>query len=204
MTWPRAFILAMLVVAAYGAAVALGDIPGYATCCGLDHKFKWEQASGSITNETAQMAMNDVQYPLAQIHQRGGFLERVNLRERLLRFNDPNKIGYVYILSSLSGKPVGYYTIKGKITSTDSQMTQTEQASRYGNGDFVIAAPGDDGSWGQNEGGPQGIFFFTTTGVMVETVMPWLYSDAPLPLSVPSLNPTKKPSNTSVFWKKAH
>ncbi|HWE81429.1 MAG TPA: hypothetical protein VG265_07250 [Gaiellaceae bacterium] len=60
----------------------------------------------------------------------------------------------------------------------------------------------DDGTWGMEEGGTGGVFFFTTGGVMIETVMPWMYSDAPLPLSVPSLNPKSAPSSTSSFWKK--
>lgn len=116
--------------------------------------------------------------------------ERRMLRERLLRFNKPNRLGYVYILS-MTGVPIGYYTIKGKISTPDSQMT-TDQlivdacgsscADRH-----VVNAPGDDGSYGPNE---PGIFFFTTEGALVETDQPYLYSDQPLGtyVDVPKLN----------------
>lgn len=198
-----------------GAAVAAGGIlSGAAKAAprsvstafgGLDPHFNWVDASGAVSNQVAQIALNTVPYPLAEIAAAGGFLELRNLRERLLRFNDPEKIGYVYLLSSLTGKPIGYHTIKGKVTSTQSQMTETEQITGKDNSyGLTVASIGDDGSWGPEEGGDAGIFFFTTEGVMVETVMPWMYTDAPLPLDFggPSLNPKGKPSSVSKFWKK--
>jgi hypothetical protein len=41
----------------------------------------------------------------------------------------------------------------------------------------VVNGPGDDGSYGENE---KGIYFFTTEGVMIETDMNFIYSDAPM------------------------
>lgn len=115
-------------------------------------------------------------------------LERRNLRERLLRTNDPSKIGYVYLLSF--SKPLGYYVIKGKVSSTQSQMTTdqllVDACNRSGEDcPQAVNAPGDDGSYGANE---PGIFFFTTEGAMVTTDLDYMYSDQPIPFDVPKLN----------------
>ena len=36
-----------------------------------------------------------------------------------------------------------------------------------------------------------GVFFFTTNGVLVETSMNYIYSDSPLPVDAPKLNPNQ-------------
>lgn len=118
-------------------------------------------------------------------------LERRNLRERLLRQNDADKLGYVYILSF--GKFIGYYTIKGKVSSTQSQMTtdQLVVKSDFGEGweSQVVSAPGDDGSYGPNE---PGVFFFTTEGAMVQVSTDYIYSDQPVAVGgIPELNGAK-------------
>lgn len=140
--------------------------------------------SQRITESFAQKLQAAVPYPLADMNDS---LERRNLKERLLRFNDADKIGYVYILT-LTGDFVGFYTIKGKISSVQSQLTADNQVRKDWGAVSVVNSMGDDGSFGPNEGGDQGIFFFTTEDVMVETVMPWLYSDAPLPVDAKKLN----------------
>lgn len=137
-----------------------------------------------LTEAYAKKLTAAVPYPLADMNDS---LERRNVKERLLRFNDADKIGYVYLLT-LTGDFVGFYTIKGKISSTQSQMTTPALVVDRHEGDVVVEAMGDDGSYGNNEGGEDGIFFFTTEDVMVETVMPWLYSDAPLPVDAKKLN----------------
>jgi hypothetical protein len=95
----------------------------------------------------------------------------------------------VYLLS-FTGQFMGYYTIKGKVSSTDSQMTTTDLVitnchASNGCNDVTVPAPGDDGSYGSNE---PGIFFFTTENAMVTTNLNYVYSDQPLPLNVPKLN----------------
>lgn len=150
------------------------------------------QQTGQQQTETAFAAQQTaVPYPADQLK---NSLERANLRDRLLRLNDASKIGYVYLLS-FTGQPFGFYTIKGKVSSTDSQMTTTDliqgcPGGQGGNGatsgcGITVPAPGDDGSYGANEAG---IFFFTSEGTLVETSVNFLYSDAPLPLDVPKLN----------------
>lgn len=158
----------------------------------------FQKEGEKVSNEIADQLVGAVPYPVASMKDS---LERRDLRERLLRFNRPDKVGYVYI-TSLTGQPVGYYVIKGKVSSTQSQMTNPQQTwnedcgnacGNIGNVDSI----GDDGSYGPEEGGPAGVFFYTTNGVLVETTMPWIYSDSPLPLHAPKLNPAKAQADIS-------
>jgi len=148
----------------------------------------WWKSSERTSDEVARTAMQAVPLPLAEL-KAGGWLERKNLRERNIRFSKANKVGYLYVMSF--GKFVGYYVVKGKISSVNSQMTNTDQVWDAGSGEqgeTVVSSIGDDGSFGPNEGGDAGIFFFTSNGTMVETVLDWLYSDAPLAIAnVPQL-----------------
>lgn len=106
-------------------------------------------------------------------------IERRNLTEKLLRFNDPNKIAYVTLLSDY-GTVIATYTVQGKVSSNQSQLTNS-QAAYCKNGDkewgcTTVQSPGDDGSYGDNE---PGIFFFTTGGVLVQWNGKYLLTDAP-------------------------
>jgi hypothetical protein len=141
------------------------------------------QADGqALTEQAFEQQSKAVPYPADQLKDS---LERRNIRERLLRTNDPAKIGYVYVLSF--SKPLGYYVIKGKVTSTQSQMTTEDLIVKPCDGcdRYTVAGPGDDGSYGANE---PGIFFFTTEGAMVTTDLDYIYSDQPIPFDVPKLN----------------
>lgn len=150
--------------------------------CG-DKKANSQSQGQAQTEQAFDQQSKAVPYPADQLKDS---LERRNIRERLLRTNDPNKIGYVYLLSF--SKPLGYYVIKGKVTSTQSQMT-TENlvVDRCGSSTcpVVVNGPGDDGSYGANE---PGIYFFTTEGAMVTTSLDYVYSDQPIPFDVPKLN----------------
>lgn len=144
----------------------------------------WYKSDEKVTDGIAHAAQASTPYPSSEMTH---FLERDNIKRRLLAFNKANKIGYLYVMSF--GKFVGYYTVKGKVSSTQSQMTVIEQTWDCG-GDscrFGVPSMGDDGSYGPNEGGDRGIFFFTTGGVLVETTLDWLYSDQPLHIDAPNL-----------------
>lgn len=169
-TKPRAIILA-LAVSLVVAGVAIAGKPD------------WIKEQEGVSNQIAQQQIAATPYPVDQMKHS---LERDNLKARLLRFNKPDKIGYLYVMSF--GKFVGYYAVKGKISSTQSQLTNTVQTWDSGSGaDTVGESVGDDGSFGENEGGDRGVFFFTTTGVLVETTLDWIYSDSPLTIDVPNL-----------------
>jgi hypothetical protein len=171
-------------------AISLIAAIGILTACAGSAPKSSAQKQGQEQTETAfKQQSAAVPYPASQLTDS---LERRNIRERLLRQNKPNTIGYVYVLG-MNGTYVGYYAIKGKVSSTQSQMTTTDLIQSCGQGSsyscaVTVPAPGDDGSYGQNE---PGIFFFTTENVMVTTSMDYIASDQPLPVNAPNLNPTK-------------
>jgi hypothetical protein len=111
--------------------------------------------------------------------------ERNGLTERLQRMNNPNKLGYIVLLTN-NGQIITTFTIKGKVSATGSQLTNTQNVVIKSCGDknedrcaIVVDSMNDDGSWGPAEGGKKGIFFFTTNGVLVEWNGLWHYSDTP-------------------------
>ncbi len=146
------------------------------------------QADGQALTEQAYTQQSKaVPYPVTELNDS---LERRNIRERLLRSNKPNAVQYVYLLGD-TGTYIGYYVIKGKVSSTQSQMTTAQLVQNCPYADSacpVVDAPGDDGSYGDNE---PGIFFFTAEGVMVTTDMRFIVSDAPLKVDAPRLNVPK-------------
>lgn len=144
------------------------------------------RASGEKATEQAQQKFETaVPYPVTKLNDS---IERRNLVDRLERFNKPDKIGYVY-LKSASGVDQGYFVIKGKISSTESQLTPSDkQICTWGNSSRdcdIVQLPGDDGSYGPNE---SGVFFFTTEGALVQWNGDYLYSDVPLKVNSQPLN----------------
>lgn len=168
------------------AGLLLLALPLTAASCQQGSTSTGAQAQGQrVTEQAYKQQAAAVPYPADQLH---NSLERQNLSKRLLVTNNPNQIGYVYLMSF--GKPLGYYAIKGKVSSTSSQMTATDLIESDGCGGDgctppVVAAPGDDGSYGTNEPGE---FFFTTEGAMIETSLDYVYSTQPIPFDVPELN----------------
>lgn len=167
-------------------------------------KPSYQKEQERISDQIASQLTKAVPYPIAQMRDS---LERRQLKERLLRFNKPSKTGYLYVFVLGSREPVGYYVIKGKISSVQSAMTNPDQTwaedgdcsgcANYGNSAESI---GDDGSWGNNEGGDDGIFFFDAGGVMHELAgLAWHYSDAPIAIweNTPKLNGKGAPSSTA-------
>lgn len=115
-------------------------------------------------------------------------LGTANLTERLTREEDPDAIRYLYLMNF--GQIVGYYVTKGKISSSAGQLAPEEEivdpcVSSYC--PTVVDSAKDDGTFGP---GDPGIFFFTTDGVMVETSLDYIQSDAPLSIDVPRLGGT--------------
>jgi hypothetical protein len=152
----------------------------------------------AITEAYSAKLTNARPYPLGAMNDSA---ERANLTERLLRMNNPYKIGYVYELTQ-NGQVLQHFTIKGKVSSTGSQLTNTQNIVNMCSGYCPVAVDsmGDDGSYGPEEGGDNGIFFFTTGGVLVEYNGLWLYSDAALELtSAPLLvmSEDAKPTSTA-------
>lgn len=108
-------------------------------------------------------------------------LEKENLQRKLKLDEDPNRVGYVY-LTSMSGEFIGYYTIKGKISSNGSQLEPEDLLLNPYSGEYVVTdGPQDDGTYGE---GDPGIYFFTTEGAMIVTDQKYLYSTQPVPNSI--------------------
>lgn len=112
-------------------------------------------------------------------------LEEQNLRAKLEREEDATAQRYVYLMNF--GQIVGYYTITGKVSSSGSQIApEQDVVCRYNTSESCQAVDSaqDDGTYGA---GDPGIFFFTTDGVLVETSLDYVVSDAPLAIDVPRL-----------------
>lgn len=183
------------------AATILAALVGV-TACSSSSSPNSTAVAQSITEQVSKKLKAAEAYPLAQMNDS---TELANLREKLLRMNDPHKIGYLYELTQ-TGQVLAQYTVKGKVTSTQSQMLNTNYAETPcpnctgGGAATTVDSMGDDGSYGQNEGGQNGIFFFTTSGVLVEYDGLWTYSDAPLNLTSKPLivvDDTQKPTSTA-------
>ena len=116
-------------------------------------------------------------------------LERDNIDKRNQRWNDPNKISYIYLFEY--GRLVGYYPIKGKVSSVNSKLTANQQVviadeHSYSNGGAafaqgVVESPSMDGSYGTNG---DGIFFFLTDDTYMEWNGTYLLFDQPMKLNV--------------------
>lgn len=114
------------------------------------------------------------------------FAESQNLKRRYEELDDV-KTGYVYLLNY--GKIFAEYTVKGKVSSLNSQFTNPEQVVKtdYGDGwgSETIPQAEPDGSYGDN---PRGIFFWTTDAVYVEWSGDYLYSKRRLDIQQPAEN----------------
>ena len=104
----------------------------------------------------------------------GESLESRNLKERLKRQEDANKVGYVYLVNF--GKPFGYYVVKGKVSSSGSQLGPEQDIINHSGNPAVVDSKQDDGTYGS---GDPGVFFFLADGSMVETTLDYIYSDQP-------------------------
>lgn len=183
---------------AVGSALALVAVTSLTlTACG-GHKSSKEQVAQNNLSATKSTEFSQaVPYPFAN-QLPSDPLELKNLSRRLVQYNSKGNTNYVYIFAGMTGKVIGYYVIQGKVSSTSSEMTSRSINTHCGYGGTNIActntAVGDDGSYGPSEGGDQGVFFFTTTGNLIETDQPWIVSSQPIKIyaDVPQLDAPAK------------
>lgn len=187
-----------ILAAAAVTAAAVGTL-AIAGCSGGQQNS--QQVQQQTTEQYAQKLNNAEPYPIGQMNDSA---ERANLRERLVRMNDPHKIGYVTEMTQ-NGQVIAHYTIKGKISSMGSQLSNTHNILGLQSAPAVVDSMGDDGSYGPEECAQYGIFFFDTAGGMHEWCSPyWNYSDVPEdPTSKPLLtaDANAKPSSTAGMLK---
>lgn len=178
---------ARLAIAAAMCVVVLGTTAGACDDNKPGSSTKAQNDSNNDAGTTYQKFTAEVPYPYKNGMPTDA-LERKNLAKRLIQLNSKGSTGYVYLLAGMTGKALGYYVISGKVSSTSSQMTSTQvNVNCSGLNDSAGQACtndaiGDDGSFGPSEGGAKGVFFFTVNGVLVETVLDWVYSSQPIKL----------------------
>ena len=145
------------------------------------------------TNEKEQLATEENQEQLMESQppvRLQWSLEREQINKRTNLWNDPNKVSYIYLINY--GKIMAFYTIKGKVSSVNSQITNPEQIARvfkekagspgYNAYSGVLPSPAEDGSYGSNG---DGIFFFTTDGAYIEWKGDFMLCDRPYKLVAP-------------------
>ena len=140
----------------------------------------------AITEENQKKLLESTPIPKVETSQ-----ERKNLIRRIETWNKEDKISYIYLVNY--GKVMAFYTVKGKVSSLDSMLTNPEQVI---NGDgrqgkdswcnsgqcYTVSSPQIDGSYGTNG---DGIFFYTTEGVYVEAKSDYILADQPLKITTP-------------------
>jgi hypothetical protein len=107
-------------------------------------------------------------------------LERENLKRRIEFINQPDRIGYLYLLSE-NGQLIKEVQVLGKVSSLNSYLTPMEdiQIIKHDGGEYTAETPvvtqaADlDGTYGENA---QGIFWFTPDGVYQEWSGLYFYS----------------------------
>jgi len=112
-------------------------------------------------------------------------LELKNLAAKRDLENNPETLRYVYIMNF--GQIVGYYTAKGKISSSASQIAPEQDLIKICENcsdRLIMDSAKDDGSYGD---GDPGIFFFTPDGTMIETSLDYIVSTNPVAIDVKRL-----------------
>jgi hypothetical protein len=104
-------------------------------------------------------------------------LERENIKRRIEFINQPDRIGYLYLLTE-NGQLIREVQVLGKASSLNSYLTPMEEltygrVNGYGGELYVAEAADLDGTWGENA---EGIFWFTPDGVYQEWIGLYLYS----------------------------
>jgi hypothetical protein len=109
-------------------------------------------------------------------------LERDNLTKRFRLQNDRSVMFYMYVFIEGVADPIGYYQVN-KVSSVNSQLTNTEQIVRVQNAGYVnLPSPAEDGSYGTNG---DGVFGFTPEDIYIEHNMKYIVSTVPLSFTKP-------------------
>jgi len=158
-----------------------------------EERLGWEQSDQITTIEKSYLGKEAVftqknQYNLNKVQPPPRVqwsLERDNLIKRLNLWNNPNKISYIYLLSD-AGSIIGYFPIKGKVSSVNSKLTTTSQlvyadASYEDNSSGVVESADIDGSYGTNG---DSVFFYLTDGTYMEWNGKYFLSDRPVKLAI--------------------
>lgn len=108
-------------------------------------------------------------------------LERDNLIKRFKLQNDRAVNFFMYVFIEGCADPIGYYMVN-KVSSVDSQLTNTMQIVWSGSNSEVMPSPAEDGSYGTNG---DGVFGFTPEDAYIQTNMKYIISTIPLTFAKP-------------------
>ena len=179
-------ILGIIMITFFATQVKAADCGGlFQERCSNTDQNQWTntQKREAVATEANQRRLLNAQ-PIPELKTSQ---ERKNIIERLTRFNNTDKVSYIYLVNY--GKVMAFYTIKGKVSSVNSMLTTTDQLVNK-DGDqctwgssvdcYVLASPDIDGSYGSNG---DAIFFFTTDNTYVEWRGDYMLADQPLQLT---------------------
>jgi|SRR5690242_13227404 len=108
-------------------------------------------------------------------------LERDNLIKRFKLQNDRSVMFYMYVFIEGIADPIGYYQVN-KVSSVNSQLTNTSQIVWSDSHAEVLPSPAEDGSYGTNG---DGVFGFTPEEIYIETNCKYIVSTVPLSFTHP-------------------
>ncbi len=105
-----------------------------------------------------------------------------NIVKRIKLTSNPGQVGYIALLN-MAGRPIAYYGVTGKVTSSGKRLTKPWEFARTDGGqytiDTVVDGPSDEGTYGSSD--PY-IYFWTTGGQYVQWSGEYFYSDQPFRL----------------------
>jgi hypothetical protein len=101
-------------------------------------------------------------------------IEQRNVRDRVLKDNEPGSIKHLYIISAYSGQTIIYSTVRGKVTSSGKRLTPSNvqytkdttpngfAVDIGGHTHYTSEVLGDDGTYG---GSVEYLFWFDAKGI---------------------------------------
>jgi hypothetical protein len=99
----------------------------------------------------------------------------------------PGLIGYVVFLS-YDGRPIQYYTVKGKCTGGGKRLENSYEQMAVDKGEYdgteLVPGPGDDGTYGTSG---DYVYCRTTSDAYVQWNGQYLYSSQPFDLTIKPL-----------------
>ena len=108
-------------------------------------------------------------------------LERDNLIKRFKLQNDRSIMFYMYIFNEGVQDPIGYYQVN-KVSSVNSQLSNTMQLVGHYEHKVAIPSPAEDGSYGTNG---DAVFGFTPEEIYIEHNMHYICATVPLTFKNP-------------------
>jgi hypothetical protein len=152
------------------------------TSCGSREADNTSALDEQARTEINQRDLNAIQ-PAPKI---SWSLERDNLIKRFKLQNDRTISFYMYVFVEGVGEPIGYYQVN-KVSSVNSQLTNTEQLVDDPHGDYsagsaILPSPAEDGSYGTNG---DAVFGFTPEDIYIEHNMHYMVSTVPLSFTKP-------------------